>query len=68
MLPPSMKEEELITITKKEYELLKESHRWLGYLEFAGVDNWVGIDYAYELLREASERELKKKSDKQPNK
>jgi len=45
--------EETVTISKKEYESLKEDARWLQCLESAGVDNWQGIDYAYELKREA---------------
>lgn len=45
-------EEELITITKKEYDSLKESQQWLTCLEDAGVDNWQGIEYAYELKRD----------------
>ena len=45
--------EETVTISKKEYESLKEDARWLQCLENAGVDNWQGIDYAYELKREA---------------
>ena len=45
--------EETVTISKKEYESLKEDARWLQCLENAGVDNWPGIDYAYELKREA---------------
>lgn len=45
-------EEELITITKKEYDSLKEAQLTLRCLEDAGVDNWQGIDYAYELKRE----------------
>lgn len=47
--------EETITITKKEYESLKEDARWLQYLEGAGVDNWEGYDYARELWREENE-------------
>lgn len=40
--------EETVTITKKEYEELLESQRWLNCLENAGVDNWSGYDYACE--------------------
>ena len=46
--------EETVTISKKEYESLKEDSRWLSCLEDAGVDNWDGIDYASELLAEQS--------------
>jgi hypothetical protein len=47
--------EETVTISKKEYESLKEDARWLQCLENAGVDNWQGIDYAYDLKREMDE-------------
>lgn len=48
--------EETVTISKKEYESLKEDARWLQCLENAGVDNWQGIDYAYELKRETNKK------------
>jgi len=35
--------EETVTISKKEYENLKEDARWLRYLEEAGVDCWAGF-------------------------
>jgi hypothetical protein len=38
-----------VSITKEEYEYLKERESWLGYLEMAGVDNWGGYDYAIQL-------------------
>jgi hypothetical protein len=41
--------EEMITITKKEYDDLRTSQYWLQCLEEAGVDNWEGISYAYDL-------------------
>lgn len=44
--------EEMITIIKSEYDDLMESQRWLNALENAGVDNWSGISFAYELLEE----------------
>ncbi len=46
------KTEGTITITLKEYNRLIASQTWLLYLEDAGVDNWSGIDFAYELLRD----------------
>jgi len=49
--------EETITISKKEYESLKEDARWLQCLENAGVDNWQGIDYAYEIKRREGEED-----------
>jgi len=47
--------EETVTISKKEYESLKEDARWLQCLENAGVDNWPGIEFAYDLKREMEE-------------
>ena len=44
--------EETITISLKEYNSLIEDSNWLSCLEQAGVDNWQGIDYAYDLKRE----------------
>ena len=44
-------EEEIVTITKKEYEDLLDSQKWLDALEGAGVDNWSGYGYAAELYR-----------------
>jgi hypothetical protein len=41
--------EEMITITQKEYNQLREDSDWLYYLERAGVDSWDGFDYALEL-------------------
>lgn len=44
--------DEMITITKREYDQLIESDRWLGSLEAAGVDNWEGYSFASEIHRE----------------
>jgi len=44
--------EETVTISKKEYESLKEDARWRQAYECAGVDNWQGCDFANELLQE----------------
>ena len=41
--------EEMITITKDEYDELVEAASWLSALEDAGVDNWEGIEFAQEL-------------------
>jgi len=49
--------EEMITISLKEYEALKEDKRFLNALEAAGVDNWDGYDYALEILGEKEEEE-----------
>lgn len=40
--------EEMISITKKEYDLLLKDSRWLRALEMAGVDNWEGHDIAVD--------------------
>jgi len=48
--------EESITITKKEYSDLKRKALWLHCLEDAGVDNWSGIDFAYDLKDELNEK------------
>ena len=49
--------EETITITVKEYQSLLEDRNWIGDLENAGLDNWEGYDFAYELRRERLGRE-----------
>ena len=41
--------EEMVTITKDEYERLLKAEDWLGCLAAAGVDNWEGIEFAQEL-------------------
>jgi len=38
--------EEMIEITKEEYESLLNDRKWLYALEGAGVDNWEGYDIA----------------------
>lgn len=43
---------ETVTITKKEYESLKDSELLLRCLEIAGVDCWDGYDEAVEQYRE----------------
>lgn len=42
--------EEMITISKEEFDLFMEDSKWLRCLEDAGVDNWEGYDYARELF------------------
>jgi len=44
--------EEMIEITKKEYESLLEDRKWLYALEAAGVDNWEGYDIAKDYYDE----------------
>ncbi len=46
---------ESVTISKREYDRLVKDSEWLALLEAAGVDNWQGIDYAYELKQKAEE-------------
>jgi hypothetical protein len=41
-----------ITITKEEYDYLKERDLKLTSLECAGVDNWEGYDYSIDVLEE----------------
>lgn len=41
--------EDTITIPVSEYYELINNQKWLWALEEAGVDNWEGIHYAYEL-------------------
>ena len=45
-------EQEMVTITKIEYDHLVEDSEWLHYLEAAGVDNWEGYSNAAEMQRE----------------
>jgi Mg2+ and Co2+ transporter CorA len=44
--------EEYVDIKLSEYLNMLDRLKWLDALEDAGVDNWQGIDYAYELLKE----------------
>lgn len=44
--------EEMITITKKEYDSLVEDSNFLLALQSAGVDNWCGYDEARQILSE----------------
>lgn len=47
--------EELVTITKAEYESLQEDSKFLSALQSAGVDNWGGYDFAVELCEQDDE-------------
>ncbi|UIY29163.1 hypothetical protein LZK73_21765 [Neorhizobium galegae] len=40
-------------VTADRLAALQEDSNWLGHLENAGVDNWSGISFAYDLRREA---------------
>lgn len=44
--------ENLVTISRKEYDSLLEDSAWLNCLQNAGVNNWCGWDYALELYQE----------------
>ena len=44
--------EEMITISMSEYKELVQRDNWLSCLEDAGVDNWIGYDFAIELRSE----------------
>ena len=44
--------EEMVTITKKEYEEIKEEAEIYRALRAVGVDNWDGWDFAMDLLEE----------------
>lgn len=44
--------EETVTITKKLYDELTANSLWLSDLEAAGIDNWEGIDVAFDMKRE----------------
>lgn len=50
-----MDEQEMVTITKREYDQLQKESHWLGCLEQAGVDNWCGFDEAREIYREETQ-------------
>lgn len=43
--------DEMITITKREYDALKRAELKLDCLEEAGVDNWCGYSEAMKLFR-----------------
>lgn len=44
--------EETVTIAKSEYGRLVKDIEFLGALEAAGVDNWGGYSYVWELMDE----------------
>jgi hypothetical protein len=52
-----MENEEMVTISKKEYEDLLEESSKLSCLEAAGVDNWSGYDFAMEMFREGQDHD-----------
>jgi len=44
--------DEMVEITKKEYENFLKNSAWLRALEAAGVDNWEGYDIAIDYYNE----------------
>lgn len=44
--------DETVTISKKEYDKLVKDSEFLNALKAAGVDNWEGYSYAFELLED----------------
>jgi hypothetical protein len=50
-----MKTEEMVTITKKEYDKLLDDSHLLSCLRAAGVDNWDGWDNAIDLYNDGEE-------------
>jgi hypothetical protein len=49
------KEEEMVTISKAEYESLLDDRNKLECLDAMGVDNWQGYDDAMQMYREEEE-------------
>ena len=49
--------DETVTISKSEYERLVKDSRWLACLDAAGVDNWEGIDTAFDIRKEWDEED-----------
>lgn len=48
---------EMVLVDKIAYYELLEKAAWLDCLERAGVDNWEGIGFAYELQSDYDEEE-----------
>lgn len=46
----NMQESNNVTISKKEYDQLIKDSEFLEALRAAGVDNWDGYSYAFEIL------------------
>lgn len=49
--------ETVVTITIDYFDYLECREFWLNCLEQAGVDNWVGIDVAYEIKEKENNAE-----------
>lgn len=43
--------EEVVEISKKEYESLLDDQSFLSALRAAGVDNWEGYDFAVDIYQ-----------------
>lgn len=50
-----MEKEDLVTITRDEYERLQRSEDFLSCLEACGVDNWSGYGDAQEMFEDEKE-------------
>lgn len=55
--------EETITISKKEYEQLKEDSKILGYLYAGGVDNWEWYSDCFPDEDESEDEDMKDNYD-----
>lgn len=47
--------EEMVEITKSEYDKLLAAAKFMDCLESAGVDNWEGFEYALDLYNEEND-------------
>lgn len=47
--------EEIVTISKEEYDTLLDAQEFLSCLEACGVDNWDGYSDAKAMMREDDE-------------
>lgn len=47
--------DEVVTISKKDYEELLDRDAFLSALEAGGVDNWEGFDNAVKIYEEGEE-------------
>lgn len=44
-----------VSVSIQEWATMQDRMFWLQCLEVAGVDNWGGIDYAYEMYNKGEE-------------
>lgn len=49
-------DQEMITITREEYEQLLDRSEFLSCLQACGVDNWGGYSEAQEMMNEEDEQ------------